>query len=62
MRVEALIENKKDKDLKTEKEEKIITFQEVVERTKNKMLEEYTSNDLFDRYIAYRNRRRIKYS
>ena len=55
MKSELNIEN-----LKQINNPKAITFEEVVKRTKNKMLEEYTSNDLFDRYIAYRNRGRIK--
>ena len=47
-------------ELKETKKEKVITFEEVMERTKNKLLENYTDDDIFDRYIAYRNRRRIK--
>ena len=41
-------------------EEKVITFEEVENRLKNKSLNEYTDEDIFDRYIAYRNRSRIK--
>ena len=44
------------------KKGKATTFEEVQERLKNKSLEDYTDEDILDRYIAYRNRRRIKYS
>jgi len=35
------------------KEQEVITYEEVQERIKNKKLEEYTPQMLFDRYIAY---------
>lgn len=35
------------------KEQEVITYEEVKERLRNKKLEEYTPQDLFDRYIAY---------
>ena len=40
-------------NLKQRNKEKVITFEEVIERTKNKSLENYTNEDIFDRYIAY---------
>ena len=46
----------------TIKKGKATTFEEVQKRLKNKSLEDYTDEDILDRYIAYRNRRRIKYS
>lgn len=34
-------------------EPKLITYEEVTERLKNKKLEEYTYDDVFDRYVGY---------
>ena len=39
--------------LEQSKEEKIITFEEVKDRLKNKSLKNYTDEDILDRYIAY---------
>ena len=39
--------------LEQNKEEKIITFEEVKERLKNKALNDYTDKDVLDRFIAY---------
>ena len=35
------------------KEEETITFEQVEERLKNKKMEDYTYDDVFDRYVAY---------
>lgn len=43
-------------------EQELITFAKVKERLEGKSLEEYTDEDMFDRYIAYRNRGRIKHT